>query len=350
MPVLDRKQLLALADVRPNNRDVYVREREGRTEVCTRTGYRQFAFWAPAGEQKGLHVRSIDAKLPRSSLVRGTHNWVWIANATVAATPALLTESQRIAVMRGGGKAAAGAQDLYKPLAKAVAGLGITGLHAGGPRAKVLSGERDVATALCIACAQRVSHLQAAGEDKKIASLKKLLGKRADHATMWRAANAVPYGTDTEKRSADEKESPALQALRGAVGCMNAGSQSCSTYVTKVLVRSVKAVSDDEGADAAKTFVVELDELLMRHEFLAAYAKYIDDDAITAVERVLWRGADAKGFPAWWLVRIARGDYGLLGKLGPRWTWTRADRDNAIATVPDTLFAKAVEVAVPRDT
>jgi hypothetical protein len=39
----------------------------------------------------------------------------------------------------------------------------------------------------------------------------------------------------------------------------------------------------------------------------------------------------------------------LLGKLGPKWTWTSADRDNTLATVPDTLLAIAVETAIARD-
>jgi hypothetical protein len=337
MAALDRATLFELCEV-GKTRDVYTREREGRTGVFMRSGYREFAAWVAEGEQRGLHVRSADPALPRSTAFRGKHNWVYVANATVEATPALIASSRRVSGQRGGGRPALTELDIYKPLAKAITGLPVTGLHAGGPRAKVLSGERDVATALCIACAARVIDTQREDEAELIAKLRKLLDKGGSHSVMYKAAHG-------DKR---ETESEALLALRNAVAAANAGSQSCNTYVTQTLVRTIKGLVERESAESAIAFAVELDELIMRHEFEAAYAHHRKGIA-PAFERVLWRGADAKNFPAWWLVRLGVGSYGLLGKLGPRWTWTVADRDNTLATVPDALFARAVEIAVARD-
>lgn len=68
-----------------------------------------------------------------------------------------------------------------------------------------------------------------------------------------------------------------------------------------------------------------------------------------AFERVLWRGADAKGYPAWWLVRLEAGRYAVLGKFGRRWALQEADWDSALALVPDDQFEAAVTVACARD-
>ena len=68
-----------------------------------------------------------------------------------------------------------------------------------------------------------------------------------------------------------------------------------------------------------------------------------------SIERVLWRGADAKGFPAFWLARLAPNHYGLFWKLGSRWTLSTGTRDEILATVPDAQFAAAVDIAGRRD-
>ena len=81
----------------------------------------------------------------------------------------------------------------------------------------------------------------------------------------------------------------------------------------------------------------------MQSEFTAALAKHAKQTS--PCERVLWRGADAKGFPAWWLVRVRAGVYGLLGKLGKCWTWFVDARDAVFATIPDEHFEAAIEIA-----
>jgi len=42
-------------------------------------------------------------------------------------------------------------------------------------------------------------------------------------------------------------------------------------------------------------------------------------------------------------------EYGFLAKLGGRWGWYVADRDNTFATVPDDLLDAATAMAVARD-
>lgn len=62
-------------------------------------------------------------------------------------------------------------------------------------------------------------------------------------------------------------------------------------------------------------------ELILKHEFEAAHAKYIaGGTSRPTIELVLWRGANGKGFPAFWLVRLAKKQYGLLAKVGKQWT------------------------------
>ena len=60
------------------------------------------------------------------------------------------------------------------------------------------------------------------------------------------------------------------------------------------------------------------------------------------VEHVLWRGADAIGRAAFWLMRLTSGSHALLGKLGRRWTLVEGALDDVLASVPKERFAEAV--------
>lgn len=339
-PDADRERFLALAIAD----GAYSHTRDDRVNVHLSGLYRMFAAWLDTGPQRGAHIRGEDGV--RSQRFRGDHNWVYLDRIDWAALPAQLAEARAIAAKRGAGRPA-GKLDVYKPLAKAVDACSKKplALHAGGPRAKVLSGERELAVAICRACMTRLADRRRDGDP--IEKLAALLDKNVRSETWWPAANALPYGTDGAKKIADEAESAALQMVRAAIGAQNSGSQSCMPFATKALVRAMREIEATESPDAATAFLVEIDELIMRHELTAALEKYTKQ--AHAFERVLWRGADAKNFPAWWLARIDAQTYGLLGKLGKRWTWFVDARDAVFATIPDEHFESAVEVAIERD-
>ena len=335
----DRERFLAIASADGG----YTHTREGRTNVHLHGLYRMFAAWSDVGPQRGAHLRGDDGV--RSTLFRRDANWVWLEAIDWDALPAQIALAKTIAAKRGAGIVKT--LDIYKPLAKAVAAASKppASLHAGGPRAKVLSGERALAKAICGHCMARLAHLRRDGDD--FDRLSALIDQPLRSEAWWPAANAVPYGTDSAKHAADEAEPAAVQMVRALIGASHSGSQSCMPYATKALVRAVRELERTEGADAASAFLVEIDELVMRAELEAALAKRAK--LTSEFERVLWRGADDKGFPAWWLVRVDAAMYGLLGKIGKRWSWLVDSRDAVLATVPDEHFEAAVEIALARD-
>jgi hypothetical protein len=288
-----------------NARQTYLKAKVDRIELCTRTGYRAFAAWFTSGTQPGLHARG--TKGTRSTQFRGKDaNWIYFGEKVDwVQVPELVIAARAIAEKRGGGRSTVD-RELYQPLEKAAAMLSErpAGLHAGGPRAKVLSGEAGVCAALAEAAAD---HMKKLGDDV-----------------------AEEY------------------CQRCAKGARNAGAMSCKDPAKHALVRAVTAFGDD--AEAARAFVIAMDELVMRHEFEAAYRKHAPgDDEPPAYQRMLWRGPDAKNFPGYWLVRLSTDEYGLLAKLGGRWGWHVSDRDNTFATVPDDLLDAATKMAIARD-
>jgi hypothetical protein len=336
----ERDRFLALASAD----GAYTHTRDDRVNVHLHGLYRMFAAWMDNGVQRGAHLRGEEGV--RSTRFHGEHNWIHLDVIDWGALPALIVDAKTIAAKRNAGRPA-GKRDVYKPLAKAVdlAQKKPRMLHAGGPRAKVLSGERELAVAICKLCMARLAHLARDGED--IARLAALIDRGLRSEVWWPAANALPYGTEGAKKVIDAAESAALQMVRAVLGAQNSGSQSCMPYATKALLRAVRELEATESWDAACAFLVEVDELVMRSEFAAALAKYAKQ--AVPIDRVLWRGADAKGFPAWWLVRIGPATYGLLGKLGTRWTWIVDARDAVFATIPDEHFESGIEIAIERD-
>lgn len=329
----------------------YGRTSPDRIDLFLPGVYRMFASWVIKGAQPGAHLRFENAET-NSTMFRAPHNWGYLDAIEKEGLPKLIAESRRIAGLRGAGCSTSGElPDVYKPLLKALKSMESppTDLHAGGPRAKVLAGEQPLATALCLCCKERLSHTVTGEEESSMMHLEGLLAQKSavPYDVLFPAANALPYSTGKKMREADEAESAAVQATRGLLGCRY-GSQKCLPYVSKVLERSVRTIEESEGPAQATQFVYELDEMIMDMEFAAAFVAKVKT-AAPAIERVLWRGADAKGFPAWWLVRIDSENFGLLGKLGKRWGWHQEDWESALALVPDEHFEKAIEMAYARN-
>jgi hypothetical protein len=114
-----------------------------------------------------------------------------------------------------------------------------------------------------------------------------------------------------------------------------------------VAVRVVRKHADDarrETAPPVRTFLVKLNEALLRLELEAALVDRAPDGVAARVTSVLFRGgATAKGLPTLWVARLERPDaYGLLLKLGARYRFVEGERDDILATLPDHAFADGV--------
>jgi predicted DNA-binding WGR domain protein len=334
--------------------------------------YREFAFWRLAGEQVGMHVRYGDPTLvddPRyePSTARGTSNWLHIlpGDHDWEEIERLVIESHTIAQQRGGGHLAA--KKLYFPLKKgyeAAAELARPqSLHAGGPAAKILSAEGPAAFRLSLWAAEQVAPLVPKKEKAALdGELERLRGANATYDEI------TATHSDTERRmySGYEKlrevsKNLYQQMIEGdslAVACARGCnetfrdipggySQRALSDAGVAIVSAVQALAEGRGDDAVTDFLVALDERVMIEEFNATCLAKTKQPA-PAIAKVLWRGADDKGYPAFWIVRAGE-RYAFLGKIGRRWGLQEGDLDSVLALVPDALFEAAAMMVYERD-
>jgi len=114
------------------------------------------------------------------------------------------------------------------------------------------------------------------------------------------------------------------------------------------ITNAVKALAE-HGDDATITdFLIEIDERVMIEEFRASCLAKVKETAPT-ITRVLWRGADAKGYPAFWIAKINDQRHVFLGKVGRRWGLEEGDPDGILALIPDDLFEAAAMMVYERD-
>jgi hypothetical protein len=328
------------------------------------TEFREFALWQLAGDQIGGHLRYNDAKrladprFERSKAHRGSaHNWYYVkpAHADWPKLGALITESYQAATQRGGGTVIS-ATKLYAPLER---GLAIAGgprpprLHASGPAAKVLANEGPCAFKLALWSAglirARVPKPEKAALDKGFVALDKVDALR-DKLVATLPDREIRMGPGYDQLSKAAEKMPELAgtsepiiAVRAAIDafqCLPGGyNERAIAYCGAAVEATVRALLAD--AKAVTAYLVELDRRVLVEEVRAtAKSRSLE---LPPVTRVLWRGADDKGFPALWLVELADNQLGLVCKLGRRWQLTTGTRDHVLATLPDTHFAAAVD-------
>lgn len=338
---------------------------KGRRSFRIKHGeHREFAFWVEGGDQPGAHVRFADpsrlddGRFERSRAMRGAkHNWMYVKPGLgQAALKELVAESHRTSQERGGGKAVV--RELYEPLRRAVAAAGAAGdgleLHAGGPAAKIVGQEGPSSFRLALWSTEQVKHLVPANEKKALAAgLEALRGalRLYDDVVARYEPRQVRMGPgyETLSKAADRLkdpvgDSPPLVVARAAAGafhCIPGGySQRAVAYAAEAAEAASKALVEAGDRDAVRRYLVELDGRILAEELAAVAASRKLE--VPAGARVLWRGADEKGFPALWLVRLdGEAGHGLLGKLGRRWSFTAGRRDDVLASVPDALFEAA---------
>ncbi len=328
--------------------------------------FREFAAWMDEGVQPGVHLRYATASrlaepgFERSKAFRGAkHNWYRITPAAkldARALAALIDESYRASQERGGGLAISGAE-LYAPLARGLALAAVDSrparLHASGPAAKIVGNEGPAAFKLALWSAHEISSLVPKAErawlahalarldevdalrDRLVATLAdKQIRMGVGYDQLSKAAGSLPESAgDSQPIVAACAAGAAFRSLPGGY------NERATGFAGDAICAAVRALVAHDRDVAG--YLTELDRRILVAEVTAvAKARSLD---LAKLDRVLWRGADAKGYPALWVVAFAGGDFGLVCKLGTRWKLVRGPRDEVVATIPDTHLAAAVD-------
>jgi len=334
---------------------------------------REFAIWIDAGDQPGGHLRHADParlddpRFERSRAHRGKkHNWMYVrpSEADPEQLRPVVAESYETAQKRGGGKAVT---ELYEPLRRGVAAAGPdhapSDLHAAGPAAKITGQEGPSSFRLALWSTEAIQHLAPAAEKKALArGLEQL--HQAQQVFDRVRAEYLPHqvrmgrGYEILSKTAESLKNPAgdspplvaASAATGAFRCIPGGyAQRAVIFAAEAVEVTVRALVAAD-ADGIRRYLVELDDRILAEELVAVVAAKGKLDKAPAIVRVLWRGADEKGFPALWLVRLEGEQlYGLFWKLGRRWSWAEGRRDDVLASVPNEHFESAALTVAARD-
>lgn len=311
-----------------------------------------FAVWATNGDQVGPHLRSNDASVRADARARPStlqiptielkNNFIYLnphSDWSVDELRGLLEKSHALAVRKDGGiKRGDDYRDLYLAVRKALAATPPAlrpppPHHAGGPAAKILKREAEFAQGLAGWAVKQLKPFVPEAERARYAELEALL---AD-------ASATHFYPGFEA----ENVSLATQALKAAVRARARNLSAPSHAADGVMCVHSHLLKHDPVKLTA--WVAALDEQVLIAEFVAIADAHTNRPA-QHCERVLWRGADAKGNAGRWVARVATGHYALIQKVGKRWEWLEGARDDVLASVPDADFAEATALVVARDT
>jgi hypothetical protein len=211
--------------------------------------------------------------------------------------------------------------------------------HLGGPAPKLSA---PATARIAIWCAERMRDRAtprlAAIMAPHLAEARTFL-ERPDAARESRARLADP------RRYPRGAESVARLAVEAAL--RSACKPGQIAVPTRDAVRMSIRLERDAAATVAESdaamcrFVDDLDQELMRVEVETILVPRVD--CIPAFGRVLWRavgpGLDRATH---FVVALEPEGYGLLAKLGGRYSWHEGGRDEILATVPDGMFESAV--------
>lgn len=134
------------------------------------------------------------------------------------------------------------------------------------------------------------------------------------------------------------------RAASGAATYMRGKADLVFSSATAAAARTTRELAALPSPWTVPEFLRALDHRLMRCELAAAYRERVKGPA-PAIDEVLFRAGDAKGKVCVFVARLEGGDHAFLGRLGegPRakWSFARGSLDDALACVPDALFAAA---------
>ncbi len=128
------------------------------------------------------------------------------------------------------------------------------------------------------------------------------------------------------------------------------GGSMVATGVRTVVARVVRELPPTQ----VKSFLLELDERLLREELRAVLALRNDPTA-ARVTACIWRAASGKAREGraagakvtHWLGTLDDGSYLLIWKVGSRWQVSTGPREDVLATVPNEHMASALAAATP---
>lgn len=213
-------------------------------------------------------------------------------------------------------------------------------LHHGGPIPKPTA--RSI-IALAVWCAARVAEYCPASE--------KPLFEQALGFARAALAGEPPSQDELEEVCRRKPRSGAFAVARAAateVRTLITRPDMTGTALRPAMAKLVPLLLEQEGVDAVRSFLVELDDALTVADVRAALERR-KKEPTSAIVISLWRGADDKGAGSHWLARLEDGRYGLLSKPGRNWVWTEGRRDDLLAMVPDERFEEAVRSTFERD-
>lgn len=327
---------------------------DSRTFTVGRAG-KVFALVLFAGDQPGVHLRSNDQVVradPRVAASSFTHrrieyfnNFIWLRDVSQwadAELARLLHDSLTLAKRKDGGvKRGNEFRDLAlivrKALVETPAELRPKGPHhAGGPAAKIVGHEGPFAAALARWVVDQFEPVVSAAARPVFDAYRQALRDPAQRERLRPILDATPATVRAER---------ALVAAHFSLGAYDPisgpglASRAFMQWHAQLLERSAAQLT---------ALLTALDDTVLNAEF-RALAHLRAKRQLPGVERVLWRGADAKGNAGHWVARLAKGQYASLQKLGTRWAWLEGSRDDVLACVPDVAFAAASTIALARD-
>lgn len=205
--------------------------------------------------------------------------------------------------------------------------------HLGGAARPVCPARGQIAIALALAdrFADQVPPASRRQFDQVLAAVRSYLAGK-DRGAHLRALSEL-----------DARKTPALGIACNAAGAAATLARGKADLVhTGVQAAAAKAVSLTKPGAATRELLAALDQEILCLECEAAFAA---EDHPTSVERLLWRGVDARGKTVHFIARLEGGRVGGLLKLtkGKRALWAEGTAEEVLASVPEALFPSAVD-------
>ncbi|MCP3100392.1 hypothetical protein LZ198_16100 [Myxococcus sp. K15C18031901] len=175
------------------------------------------------------------------------------------------------------------------------------------------------------------------------------LGRTLNRPTDW-----FHYRLFFDSRPIPDEATPmaVVRLVAGAAAAMGRGTD-LTPHLEEAVSRVITFLREAPPGSAMRVreFLSALDATLVRLECRAAIAARLPAGVpVPEVAEVLWRQAGSQRRAQHFIARLEDGAWGLVTKIGHRWTWVRGARDEVLASVPDEYFEAATRAAMARVT